>query len=159
MLRVTLLLPLIGSILLLFCALRGAQAGFSRASSAPRSEEDQLFIQRSTALALIQQDRPHDALTILENQSARPLVLVKESPLSPDRSPSTQVIVLSKEFVRLASETRKAGNTQAAQAYLLQCHILSKRIRASQSQDPMAQKVASAIEQMANRAEPRFPKE
>jgi hypothetical protein len=152
--RFTVWLPVVGSTLLLFMALRGAQAGFApSARHTPRTPVDKQFIQCSTVLMLLQQDRGDAALKLLRSQAHLPLLITKETPLSSEISPATQVIMLCQDLIKAAEQAKAHGQLSQVKAYLGQCHTLSRRIEVTDSESSLARQVATAIDRMTNRAE------
>ncbi|MBB6052321.1 hypothetical protein [Armatimonas rosea] len=152
--RFTVWLPAVGSTLLLLIALRGARAGFSPSTShAPRTPVDQQFIQCSTVLMLLEQGRSEAALRLLERQSHLPLHITKETPLSSEVSPATQVILLCQDLIKEAEQAKAKGQPDQAKTILRQCKTLSHRIRVTDSESELHRQVATALDRMTSRAE------
>ena len=150
----TVWLPVVGSTLLLLIALRGARAGFAPVTTpSPRTPVDKQFIQCNTILMLLQQDRGDAALKLLRSQAHLPLELSKETPLSSELSPATQVIQLCQDLIKEAERAKAQGQLPQVKAYLKQCHTLSRRIQVTDSENGLARQVATALDRMTRRAE------
>lgn len=152
--RFTVWLPAVGSTLLLLIALRGARAGFLPSPRhAHRTPVDQQFIQCGTVLMLLQQDRGEAALKLLRSQAHQPLHITKETPLSSEISPATQVILLCQDLIKEAEQAKAQGQLAQTKAYLEQCKTLSHRVRITDSESGLHRQVATALDRMTSRAD------
>lgn len=143
---------LLASPLALLLLLGGTQAARQRFEvSRPQIEADRQYIQCTTALTLLHQNRGQEALDLLNRQAHAPLVLKVDSTTSKELTPSMQVLMLCKDLITASQKELAQGQTVPAQAYVNQCRILSHRIRTT-SNEEMAQHLAQTVDQMTTKA-------
>lgn len=143
-------IPTILSGAILLGALKGTQVGRAHSTLRPRTALEQQIIETNTVLMLLQQNRDTEALERLKTQRTLPLQIVRDSSISPDVTPATQVIQLGISLVRKAALARQAAPHEAS-IYLDQCQILSQRVRRSGQSDELTCKTAQVLAQLAQR--------
>jgi hypothetical protein len=153
-LRLAPVLPLLGSTLALMFVLGGAQAAlYQLTTPRPRTEADRQFVQCSTALALLRQERDQEALALLKGDSHAPMPLTQDSSLNNELTPGTQVLQLGLKLVKAAREADAQGQPVAARAYLAQCSNLEHRIRVTPQPSGTPVEIARTMKNVVRRAE------
>lgn len=152
--RIAQWLPLTGSTLALLIVLGGAQAALFRlAGSPPKTEPDRQYLQCSTALALMHQDRAEEALNLLKRAAHSPMTLPQETGIGNELTPATQLLLLTKKLIDAAEQAKAQGKSEQASAYLEQCRVLERRIRSTPQPSGSAVKITESMQKAVRRAE------